>query len=66
MTQDRLQKVHAAIDEAFPAHLERCRAFLKQKSVSATGEGIVETAQMVKSFVEEIGGTVVLWGIPGE
>jgi acetylornithine deacetylase/succinyl-diaminopimelate desuccinylase-like protein len=64
MTKDKLQKVHAAIDEVFPAHLERCRAFLRQKSISATGEGIVETAQMVKSFIEEIGGTVVLWGKP--
>lgn len=64
MTQDRLKKVHAAIDEAFPAHLERCRAFLRQKSISATREGITETAEMVKSFIEEIGGTVVFWGNP--
>ncbi len=64
MTKERLQKVHAAIDEVFPAHLERCRAFLRQKSISATREGMEETAQMVKSFVEEIGGSVVLWGNP--
>lgn len=56
MTEDTLQKVHAAIDESFSEHLERCRAFLRQKSISATGEGIQETAQIVKSFIEEIGG----------
>jgi acetylornithine deacetylase/succinyl-diaminopimelate desuccinylase-like protein len=64
MIQDRLQKVHAAIDQAFPAHVERCRAFLRQKSISATREGIEETARMIKSFVEEIGGKTVLWGNP--
>jgi len=64
MTEHTLQKVHAAIDEAFQAHLERCRAFLRQKSISASGEGIRETAQMVKSFIAEIGGEVVFWGDP--
>jgi acetylornithine deacetylase/succinyl-diaminopimelate desuccinylase-like protein len=64
MNEHTLQKIHAAIDEAFPEHLERCRAFLRQKSISATGEGIRETAQMVKSFIEEIGGEVTLWGDP--
>jgi acetylornithine deacetylase/succinyl-diaminopimelate desuccinylase-like protein len=60
--EDTVQKVHTAIDEAFPEHLLRCRAFLRQKSISATGEGIVETAQTVKSFIEEIGGKATLWG----
>ncbi len=57
-----LEKIYAAIHEAFPEHLERCRSFLRQKSISATGEGIRETAEMVKSFIEELGGTVSLWG----
>jgi len=64
MAENTLVKVHAAIDEAFPEHLERCRAFLRQKSISATGEGIGETAQIVKSFIEEIGGEVMFWGDP--
>jgi acetylornithine deacetylase/succinyl-diaminopimelate desuccinylase-like protein len=64
MTENMLDKVHAAIDEAFPEHLERCRAFLRQKSISATGEGVRETAQIVQSFIEEIGGEVTLWGDP--
>ncbi len=54
----RLQRIHDLIDEDFPAHLERCRAFLRQKSISASGEGIRETAAVVKGFIEEIGGSV--------
>jgi acetylornithine deacetylase/succinyl-diaminopimelate desuccinylase-like protein len=51
-----LQKIHDHIDHHFSTHLERCRTFLRQKSISATGEGIKETAQMVKEFISEIGG----------
>jgi acetylornithine deacetylase/succinyl-diaminopimelate desuccinylase-like protein len=64
MNEHTLHKVYTAIDEAFPEHLERCRAFLRQKSISATGEGIKETAERVKSFIEEIGGEVGFWGDP--
>jgi len=53
-----LQKIYDHVDHHFSAHLERCRAFLRQKSISATGEGIKETAQIVKGFIEELGGTV--------
>jgi acetylornithine deacetylase/succinyl-diaminopimelate desuccinylase-like protein len=59
-----IERIHAAIDMAFPEHLERCRTFLRQKSISTTGEGIVETAQWVCSFIEEIGGEATLWGNP--
>lgn len=58
----RLRRIHDRIDEAFPAHLERCRAFLRQKSISASGEGILETAAIVKGFIEELGGAVVYGG----
>jgi acetylornithine deacetylase/succinyl-diaminopimelate desuccinylase-like protein len=62
MTSNRLQKVHSEIENNFPSDLERCRSFLRQKSISATGEGIPETAALVKSYIEEIGGEVSLWG----
>jgi acetylornithine deacetylase/succinyl-diaminopimelate desuccinylase-like protein len=55
---ESIQLVHEQIDKDFPEHLERCRQFLRQKSISATGEGIAETAQRVKEFIEEIGGEV--------
>jgi acetylornithine deacetylase/succinyl-diaminopimelate desuccinylase-like protein len=51
------KRVHAHIDEEFPAHLQRCREFLRQKSISATGEGIKETAGIIKDFIREIGGS---------
>lgn len=57
-----VKKIHDYIDENFPAHLERCRKFLRQKSISATGEGIKETAQIVKDFIAEIGGTSQYFG----
>jgi acetylornithine deacetylase/succinyl-diaminopimelate desuccinylase-like protein len=60
----RLEKIYTAIDDRFPEHLEQCRAFLRQKSVSATGEGIRETAQWVGSFIQEVGGEVTFWGNP--
>ena len=60
-----LNKVYKNIEQGFPGDLERCRSFLRQKSISATGEGILETADMVGSYVDEIGGKVVLHGNGG-
>lgn len=59
-----LEKVHSAISTRFSEHLERCRAFLRQKSISATGEGIRETAEWVRHSIEELGGEVDFWGNP--
>jgi acetylornithine deacetylase/succinyl-diaminopimelate desuccinylase-like protein len=56
--------VHEAIETDFPDDLDRCREFLRQKSVSATGEGILETASLVRGFMEELGGEVSLVGDP--
>jgi acetylornithine deacetylase/succinyl-diaminopimelate desuccinylase-like protein len=52
-----IKKVHEKIDEDFPVHLERCREFLRQKSISATGEGTRETAEIVRNLISEIGGS---------
>jgi acetylornithine deacetylase/succinyl-diaminopimelate desuccinylase-like protein len=51
-----IHKIHQHIDENFTNHLGGVREFLRQKSISATGEGIRETAQIVKDFITEIGG----------
>jgi acetylornithine deacetylase/succinyl-diaminopimelate desuccinylase-like protein len=59
-----LERIHRVIDEEFPSHLDRCRDFLRQKSVSVTGEGIRETARIISGFIEEIGGTVTHGGDP--
>jgi acetylornithine deacetylase/succinyl-diaminopimelate desuccinylase-like protein len=59
---DLVRKIHGHIDKNFPEHLDRCREFLRQRSISATGEGIKETAQIVKDFIYEIGGTAEFHG----
>jgi len=59
---ETLKKVHQNIDENFPAHLERCREFLRQKSISSTGEGIQETARIVRDLIAEIGGSAQYCG----
>jgi acetylornithine deacetylase/succinyl-diaminopimelate desuccinylase-like protein len=59
---ESVRRVHEKIDKDFPGHLERCRQFLRQKSISATGEGIVETARMVREFIADIGGEVEYCG----
>jgi acetylornithine deacetylase/succinyl-diaminopimelate desuccinylase-like protein len=60
--QQAIRKIHDHIDERFEDHLEACRRFLRQKSVSATGEGIRETADLVRGFIEEIGGSATFHG----
>ncbi|MBN2123058.1 MAG: M20/M25/M40 family metallo-hydrolase [Deltaproteobacteria bacterium] len=60
----RIQRAHEAAEAHFGEGLERCRDFLRQKSVSATGEGIRETAEQVREFILEIGGEASLWGNP--
>ena len=51
-----LPRVHRHIEEQFPVHLDRVRAFLRQPSVSAEDWGMRETAEMVKGMIEAIGG----------
>ena len=58
----RLARVHRAIEEEFAEDLERCRRFLRQKSISADGEGIQQTARTVQRFIQEIGGEAHLTG----
>jgi acetylornithine deacetylase/succinyl-diaminopimelate desuccinylase-like protein len=55
---EKIRRIHERIDENFPSHLEKCRAFLRQKSISATGEGIRETARIVGNLISELGGSV--------
>ena len=59
-----MDRIHAAIDDEFTEHLERCRVFLRQKSISATGEGIRETAEWLNELIKELGGEVSLCGDP--
>ncbi|RLF20053.1 MAG: hypothetical protein DRN15_03245 [Thermoprotei archaeon] len=60
MTQEEIHKVHEYIEAHFNEHLELTRRLLQQPSISATGEGIEECAQMVADHLKELGATVQL------
>ena len=51
-----LEDVIAHLEEHFPEDLEAVRAFLRQPSISYTGEGIAETAEMVRQMIVDLGG----------
>jgi acetylornithine deacetylase/succinyl-diaminopimelate desuccinylase-like protein len=55
-----LTRVRERVDQRFPADLERIRAYLRTPSVSATGEGIRETAARTVTWVEDAGGRAEL------
>lgn len=59
-----LQKIYGTVEEEFDGHVEKCRDFLRQKSVSASGAGIRETAQWVRDAILGLGGTVSYTGDP--
>ncbi|MFW5738896.1 MAG: M20/M25/M40 family metallo-hydrolase [Myxococcota bacterium] len=54
--------IHRRIDDRFEEHLERCRSFLRQPSVSSTGEGVRACAELVGGMVEGIGGRATFEG----
>ncbi|MBV8843647.1 MAG: M20/M25/M40 family metallo-hydrolase [Bryobacterales bacterium] len=69
---EELKKVYAHIDEHFDEHVDRLQKWIRQPSISNSGEGIQETAEMVKGFYEELGCQakvydtgVTEWGLPG-
>ena len=48
------------LDQNFANDLEAVRAYLRQPSISYTGEGIAETAEMTRQMIVELGGTARL------
>ncbi len=50
-----VQKVFAHIDENIDAHVEHLQKWIRQPSISNSGEGIPESAEMVKGFFDELG-----------
>jgi len=50
-----LQKVYAHIDEKIDEHVENLQKWIQQPSISNSGEGIPESAEMVKGFFDELG-----------
>jgi acetylornithine deacetylase/succinyl-diaminopimelate desuccinylase-like protein len=50
-----LQKVYAHIDENIDQHVNNLQKWIQQPSISNSGEGIPESAEMVKGFFDELG-----------
>src|SRR5262249_16563264 len=55
ITNDDLKKVFAYIDQHIDDHVENLQKWIRQPSISNSGEGIPESAEMVKGFFEQLG-----------
>jgi acetylornithine deacetylase/succinyl-diaminopimelate desuccinylase-like protein len=51
-----LEDVLSYLEGNFPQDLEAVRTFLRQPSISYTGEGIAVTAELCRQMIEELGG----------
>jgi acetylornithine deacetylase/succinyl-diaminopimelate desuccinylase-like protein len=50
-----LKKVYAYIDDHVDDHVENLQRWIRQPSISNSGEGIPESAEMVKGFFDQLG-----------
>ena len=50
-----LKKVYGYIDEHIDEHVENLQRWIRQPSISNSGEGIPESAEQVKGFFEQLG-----------
>jgi acetylornithine deacetylase/succinyl-diaminopimelate desuccinylase-like protein len=58
-------EVYRVLESRFPSAVETARALLRQPSVSATGEGILECAEMVRANLADIGCKTRVWSKKG-
>jgi len=72
VTSDELKKVYTYIDEHIDEHVQNLQKWIRQPSISNSGEGIPESAEMVKGFFEQLGCQarvydvgITEWGAPG-
>lgn len=65
MEINEIKEVLDYLEDNFDTDLKATQEFMKMKSISATGEGIRETAGRVKEMIEEAGGTSELIETPG-
>ena len=73
ISSDELKKVYSYIDEHIDDHVENLQKWIRQPSISNSGEGIPESAEMVKGFFEQLGCQtarvydvgITEWGAPG-
>ena len=50
-----LEKVYRNIDENIESHVKRLQEFVRQPSISQTGEGVKECAELLKGYLKELG-----------
>jgi acetylornithine deacetylase/succinyl-diaminopimelate desuccinylase-like protein len=70
---DELKTIYRYIDDHIDEHVENLQKWVRQPSISNSGEGIPESAEMVKGFFEQLGCQesrvydvgVTEWGAPG-
>jgi acetylornithine deacetylase/succinyl-diaminopimelate desuccinylase-like protein len=70
---EELKKVFAYIDEHLDEHVVNLQKWIRQPSISNSGEGIPESAEMVKGFFDQLGCQesrvydvgITEWGAPG-
>ncbi len=70
---DDLKKVYQYIDDHIDDHVENLQKWIRQPSISNSGEGIPESAEMVKGFFDQLGCQeskvydvgITEWGAPG-
>jgi acetylornithine deacetylase/succinyl-diaminopimelate desuccinylase-like protein len=55
ISSPELKKVYEYIDEHVDEHVENLQKWIQQPSISNTGEGIQESAEMVKGFFDQLG-----------
>src|SRR2546428_2353005 len=73
VTSEELKKVYSYIDEHIDEHVVNLQKWIRQPSISNSGEGIPESAEMVKGFFEQLGCQesrvydvgITEWGAPG-
>jgi len=59
------EEIQRAISRGLPETLEATRRLLRQPSVSATGEGVRECAEMVREMMADLGCKTRVWGETG-
>src|SRR6266545_3432220 len=55
VSSEDLKKIYTYIDDHIDEHVENLQKWIKQPSISNTGEGIQESAEMVKGFFDQLG-----------
>ncbi len=55
ITNPELKQVYQYIDDHIDEHVENLQKWIRQPSISNSGEGIPESAEMVKGFFDQLG-----------